>query len=60
MTDERLQEIRKRANAATPGPWATGAGTVEGGQLLDGILGPLKDATVSEYGGDFLRKLNLR
>jgi hypothetical protein len=40
MTEDELQAIEARATAATPGPWTTGAGKVEGGQVRELVIGP--------------------
>jgi hypothetical protein len=52
MTEDDLQAIEARANAATPGPWATGAGKVEGGQVRELVIAPNDDVIVAiAYGG---------
>jgi hypothetical protein len=52
MTDEELQAIEARVNAATPGPWSTGAGKVEGGQVRELVIAPNDDVIVAiAYGG---------
>jgi hypothetical protein len=39
MTDEELQAIRARAEAATPGPWTEGVGKVAGGETRELVIG---------------------
>jgi hypothetical protein len=52
MTEDDLKAIEARANAATPGPWATGAGKVEGGQVRELVIAPNDDVIVAiAYGG---------
>ena len=52
MTSEELAAIKARAEAATPGPWTTGAGKVEGGQVRELVIAPNDDVIVAiAYGG---------
>jgi hypothetical protein len=52
MTEDELKAIETRANAATPGPWTTGAGKVEGGQVRELVIAPNDDVIVAiAYGG---------
>lgn len=52
MTDEELQAIRTRAEAATPGPWTEGAGTVAGGEVRELVIGPDGRTIIAmAYGG---------
>jgi hypothetical protein len=48
----RLGDIQACVEAATPGPWTTGAGKVEGGQTRELVIAPNDDVIVAiAYGG---------
>jgi hypothetical protein len=52
MTDEELQAIRARAEAATPGPWTEGAGKVAGGETRELVIGADNRTIIAmAYGG---------
>lgn len=51
MTNDELQAIKARAEAATPGPWTTGAGKING-ETRELVIAPNDDVIVAiAYGG---------
>jgi hypothetical protein len=52
MTEDELQPIEARANAATPGPWTTGAGKIREGETRELVIATNDDVIVAlAYGG---------
>ena len=58
LTDERLAEIRARAEAATPGPWEHGAPSeMTFDEMRHEYAASLK-ATLDHFGGDYQNRVH--